>query len=67
MRATWLNKKLLSNISLNIKIVFFLGTPRALKDQQRIEYESEHYNDIVQTNFVDTYEHNTYKAMSYLL
>ena len=68
MRGTWLNKHTLEQkLGLNIKIVFFLGKAYTERDQKRIEYEHELYKDIVQSDFEDSYVHNTYKAMSYLL
>lgn len=67
MRASWLNRNFLSNkLGLKTKIVFFVGKADTEESQLRMEYESEHYRDIVQSDFTDEYRHNTYKAMSYL-
>ena len=67
MRSTWLNKQMFrQQIGRNIKIVFFVGMPNNTSDQQRLTYESELYKDIVETNYEDSYIHNTYKAMAYL-
>ena len=68
MRSTWLKPSILNPlIGLKVKIVFITGRSNDAELQQRIEYESEMYGDILQADFIDTYEHNTYKAMSYLL
>ncbi|XP_067930799.1 lactosylceramide 1,3-N-acetyl-beta-D-glucosaminyltransferase-like [Watersipora subatra] len=67
MRASWLNRNFLSSkLGLKTKIVFFVGKADTEESQLRMEYESEHYRDIVQSDFTDDYRHNTYKAMSYL-
>lgn len=44
-----------------------MGKPENPDYQSLVEYESEQYGDIVQSDFVDNYSHNTYKAMSYML
>ena len=68
MRSTWLTPNFLQKLSgFKIKILFFLGLADSVEDQQRIEYESELYKDIVQSDFIDSYQNNTYKAMSFLL
>ena len=68
MRGTWLNPtQLTKQIGLKVKIVYFTGKSKNRRDQQRMLYESELYKDIVQSDFIDEYANNTYKAMSYLL
>ena len=68
MRRTWLNPtQLTKQIGLKVKIVYFTGKSKNSADQQRMLYESELYKDIVQSDFIDEYANNTYKAMSYLL
>lgn len=68
MRETWLKKSFLSRaLGRGVKIAFFMGKAEVWADQQRIKYESELYKDIVQSDFDDSYHHNTYKCMSYLL
>ena len=68
MRRTWLNPtQLTKQIGLKVKIVYFTGKSKNRRDQQRMLYESELYKDIVQSDFIDEYANNTYKAMSYLL
>ena len=68
MRRTWLNPtQLTKQIGLKVKILYFTGKSKNREDQQRILYESELYKDIVQSDFIDEYANNTYKAMSYLL
>ena len=68
MRRTWLNPtQLTQQIGLKVKIVYFTGKSKNRRDQQRMLYESELYKDMVQSDFLDEYANNTYKAMSYLL
>ena len=68
MRRTWLNPtQLTKQIGLKVKIVYFTGKSKNRRDQQRMLYESELYKDMVQSDFLDEYANNTYKAMSYLL
>ena len=49
------------------KILFFMGQAGSSTAQKQALYESEQYGDIVQSSFGDSYENNTYKAMSFLL
>ena len=49
------------------KILFFMGLAGSSTVQKQVLYESELYGDIVQSSFGDSYENNTYKAMSFLL
>ena len=67
MRNTWLSQSFLQqHTGLNTKILFFIGLADNTRDQMRIEYENEVYRDIVQSDFIDSYVNNTYKAMSFL-
>ena len=49
------------------KILFFMGLAGSATAQQQVQYESQTYGDIIQSNFVDSYKNNTYKAMLFLL
>ena len=67
LRSSWLNpESLTSRVGLPVKVVFFLGSSNDSSIQHSILYESELYKDIVQSDFIDHYHNNTYKAMSYL-
>lgn len=67
MRNTWLSQSFLQqHTGLSTKILFFIGLADNTRDQMRIEYENEVYRDIVQSDFIDSYINNTYKAMSFL-
>ena len=62
IRETWGNP---GNFHLHkAALVFFLGISTSPPVQQMIEYESEVYNDIVQSTFIDHYHNLTYKAIS---
>ena len=68
MRNTWLSPVYLQeSLGFKIRVVFFMGTADNSTDQRRVEYEQQIYRDIVQSSFTDSYRHNTYKAMSFLL
>ena len=51
---------------LKTKIVFVTG--RSLNDSitAYIHFEHEKYKDIIQSDFIDDYQNNTYKAISFL-
>ena len=67
LRHTWLKSTLLEReLNLKTRVLFFVGRPVNISTQMLIQYENELYQDIVQSSFVDTYKHNTYKVMSYL-
>ena len=67
LRSSWLDKSRFAHeIKLPVKVVFFLGLSGDSSIQDSILYESELYRDIVQSDFIDHYHNNTYKAMSYL-
>ena len=67
MRDTWLNKADLErNLKKKLKIVFVTGATNDTVVQNYIHYEKELYHDILQSNFIDHYQNNTYKALSYL-
>lgn len=68
LRSTWLDPANLEDkLGLKVKVVFFMGLSNQITHQLYLRYESELYGDIVQLDFSDTYNHKTYKAMSFLL
>lgn len=67
MRSTWLNRRYLEEeFTLKVKTVFITGITNNSAVQKHVEYEQELYGDIVQSNFIDSYQNNTYKAISYM-
>ena len=68
MRSTWLSTSYIwQQLGLKSKILFVIGTTESQNIQSDIAKESERHKDIIQANFIDSYENNTYKAMTYLL
>jgi hypothetical protein len=49
-----------------VKLVFLLGQTKYNQTQIRINDESEHYNDVIQEQFLDTYNNLTLKAVMML-
>ncbi|GFR64474.1 hexosyltransferase [Elysia marginata] len=49
-----------------LKVIFFLGLPEKLTVQDEVIYEHAHHRDTVQSNFVDTYQNLSLKAVSML-
>lgn len=67
MRNTWINKAHLeSGLGRRVRIVFVTGATNDSAVQDYILYENELYQDILQSDFIDHYQNNTYKALSYL-
>lgn len=67
MRDTWINKaQLEEGLGRKVRIVFVTGATNDTTIQEYILYENELYRDILQSNFIDHYQNNTYKALSYL-
>lgn len=67
IRVTWANEKRFSDVI--IRVVFLLGTPPldnplAQRIQGLVDVEAGHYQDIVQSDFIDAYFNNTIKTMS---
>lgn len=60
-RKTWVS--LSTQIQLKFRVAFLLGDPDDSFIQKKIDRESEKYQDIIQGNFVDTYEHLSYKHL----
>lgn len=51
---------------MKIKIVFVTGAALDGNATTYLHYEQEMYGDIVQSDFIDDYQNNTYKAISFL-
>ena len=67
LRSSWLDpEQLSSRLELQLRVVFMMGSSVDPAEQKYAEYESEMYGDVVQYSFIDDYQNNTYKAMSYL-
>lgn len=67
MRNTWLNRdQLQEELGYKIKIVFVVGMTNDTAVLQRLDYEQELYGDIVQSDFIDSYQNNTFKVISSL-
>ena len=62
LRDTWANPAQFSK--RNVSLVFFIGLSKKSFIQDKLEYESESYNDIVQETFIDSYKNLTYKAIA---
>lgn len=59
IRDTWSRRSMFKHI----RIVFMMGLPERPNIQDYLELESNHYNDIVQEDFIDTYRNLTYKGI----
>lgn len=51
---------------LRPKIVFFVGYSKNFMVNKHLKYEQDTYDDVVQSNFMESYYNNTYKALSYM-
>jgi len=60
IRNTWSNKHLFKNI----RNVFIVGLSLNKTLNDRILEESDHFGDIVQVNFIDSYQNLTHKTIS---
>ncbi|KAH9501888.1 hypothetical protein DERF_012697 [Dermatophagoides farinae] len=63
IRKTWGNHSIGFGIDnhYNVRLVFMLGTTKNQTIQNQIQQESQHYGDIIQGSFLDTYRNITYK------
>ena len=61
LRETWANINIRQTFTK--RLVFLLGKPHNESTQMLIRKESECYGDIVQGNFLDTYQNLTHKAV----
>lgn len=70
IRNTWGNVSCAPNNTVRIRTVFVLGTTASTVITpslgKSLQMEQEHYNDLLQFDFVDTYRNNTYKIMTAL-
>ena len=51
---------------MRVKIVFFVGYSGYSIVNSHLSYELDMYDDVVQSQFVESYYNNTYKALSYM-
>lgn len=61
LRHTWANSTLFKDG--RSQVVFFFGIPTQSDQQKIIEYENKIYADIVQGDFLETYNNLTYKGI----
>lgn len=63
IRGSWGYEKRFSDVI--IRTVFLLGVPTDDRQhvQKMIDIEADHFKDVVQSNFLDTYYNNTIKTM----
>lgn len=61
IRRTWGNMDNFRHNYNSIRLIFLVGQTNDLNLTSAIENENEHYGDIVQGNFVDSYRNMTYK------
>ncbi|XP_055872926.1 beta-1,3-galactosyltransferase 1-like [Biomphalaria glabrata] len=54
------------NVDNKAKLLFFIGKPSTMEIQNKIDTESNTYDDIVQESFDDIYKNIRYKAVSML-
>lgn len=62
IRSSWGFQKRFSDVE--IRTVFLVGLQTGDKMQASLNEESQKYNDIIQSNYTDSYFNNTYKTMS---
>lgn len=67
MRNSWLNKSYLeTSLNMKLKIVFITACTLNKTVTDNLNLESKHFKDVLQASYVESYENNTYKAMTYL-
>ncbi|KAA0189167.1 Hexosyltransferase, partial [Fasciolopsis buskii] len=69
IRNTWGNSSCAPNGRARIRTIFVLGRAASMTTpslESKLQMEQEHYNDLLQFDFVDTYRNNTYKVMTAL-
>ncbi|XP_045109656.1 beta-1,3-galactosyltransferase 5-like isoform X2 [Portunus trituberculatus] len=64
VRSTWASPEFYQYTG--IKAVFVVGSPNNETLQESLDDEIDKYEDIIQTDFVDTYRNLTYKTISWL-
>lgn len=61
VRQTWGGKQIIQRF--RAKLVFIMGKSTDKKLMEKIQMEYDHYGDIVQEDFLDTYRNLTYKGI----
>lgn len=61
IRQTWGEKTLLKNYE--IRLVFVMGVVDSIRIMDMVKLESDRYNDIMQSDFKDSYRNLSFKAM----
>ncbi|XP_068202966.1 beta-1,3-galactosyltransferase 5-like isoform X2 [Palaemon carinicauda] len=64
IRRTWASPSLFNR--LGMRTLFIVGATLDQKLQADVEDEATNYNDIIQYNFIDSYQNLTYKTISWL-
>ncbi|XP_066962721.1 uncharacterized protein [Macrobrachium rosenbergii] len=64
IRRTWANPRLYPYTKM--RQVFIIGATKNIALQEEVNKESDKYNDIIQYDFIDSYNNLTYKTMSWL-
>ncbi|GFN88851.1 beta-1,3-galactosyltransferase 1-like [Plakobranchus ocellatus] len=62
IRQTWAHPTLLRR--LDAAVVFLLGRPGAVKEQDLLDLEANEYGDLVQEDYLDAYRNLTYKGVA---
>ncbi|CAE1330518.1 B3GALT1 [Acanthosepion pharaonis] len=61
IRQTWGEKDLLKNYE--VRLVFVMGVVDSVRVMEMVKLESDRYNDIMQSDFKDSYRNLSFKAM----
>ncbi|XP_066962296.1 beta-1,3-galactosyltransferase 5-like [Macrobrachium rosenbergii] len=64
IRRTWANPRLYPYTKM--RQIFIIGATKNIALQEEVDKESDKYNDIIQYDFIDSYNNLTYKTMSLL-
>ena len=62
IRKTWANKEAYEDDAI-MRTVFICGLSTREEENRKLRFESFVFNDIVQANFVDSYDNLTYKSL----
>ncbi|KAL5285339.1 B3GALT1.2 family protein [Megaselia abdita] len=63
IRETWGNETIVYKGNTQLRTLFMLGNSGDAELEAKLKIESNHYNDIIQCDFLDTYYNNTIKTM----
>ncbi|XP_077978176.1 uncharacterized protein LOC144434202 [Glandiceps talaboti] len=66
IRETWGSSNTDSESGLRIETIFFIGLSDSGEGQKSVEKENFEYGDIIQINFVESYQHLVLKTLSIL-